>query len=195
MRGSPWEAAGGVILTCYALAAKRKVLWICALCAVSFAAWPVDALLVRPESAAGRGNFDRPAFTACAPLGQEFRTGYIHSLERTAVLDEYRIVNGRIWSWRESTRSHNAGLPFDVPRFGRFTSRPPWMVLEGGRQAWPELVLRVGDVQTGRNVFAYGGAASRVPLYARFPGRRLLFEVARLPLGEAIFITRRNDDL
>ena len=144
--------------------------------------WPVDALVIRtftpglpPEP---------PVFAVPAPLGQEFWTGYIHSVQRTPVLDVYRVLGGRVWSWRGYTQSHNAGLPFQAPALGRFHLRHPWMVSEGGRQAWPHIVLRVGNAELGRNVFAWerGENLDRIDLYQLYPGRRLILEVERLPL-------------
>jgi len=127
-------------------------------------------------------------FAALAPLGQECGTGYIHSVQRTPVLDVYRIIGGRIWSWREYTQSHNAGLPFQAPAFGRFRLHAPWMATEGGRQAWPRIVLRVGDAELGRNVFVWEGGAGRVRinLHEEWPGRRLALGVERLPLAYAL---------
>jgi hypothetical protein len=137
---------------------------------------PVDTLVIRcaPETEA--------LFMAPAPLGQEFSTEYIHSVQLTPVHDVYRIVNGRIWSWQERVMSHNAGLPFASPPFGRFRAEPPWMVFEGGRQSLENFFLRVGDAKLGRNVFSYGAQASRTALYERFPGKRLQLFVERRPL-------------
>jgi hypothetical protein len=56
------------------------------------------------------------------------------------------------------------------------------MVVEGGRQAWNVIVLRVGDAEFGRNHFSYGVKASRTALFERFPGKRLELRVERRPL-------------
>jgi len=148
--------------------------------------WPVDNLTIRPFTP---GAAEQAAlFAAPAPLGQEFWTGYIHSVQRTPVLDLYRIVNGRIWSWREYVQSHNAGLPFQAPACGRFYRQDLWMVIEGGRQAWGRLVLRVGDAKLGRNVLAWGRGKNTAPaaLHERYPGWPLVLAVERLPLAAAL---------
>lgn len=135
---------------------------------------PVDVLVIR---AAPPG--DPPLVRQAAPLGQEFWTRYLHSVQRTPVLDCYRIVNGRIWSWREYIQSHNAGLPFQKPLFGRFIMDAPWMIVEGGRQSWAGIALRVGDAELGRNAFAWGRGMPAVwfPLHERHPGKRLQIAV------------------
>jgi hypothetical protein len=146
---------------------------------------PVDALLIRVAPSAKmnetNGN-DAPLFAASAPLGQEFATEYIHSVQLTPVQDTYRIVNGRIWSWQERVQSHNAGLPFSRPPFGRFRMEPPWMVIEGGRQSWENIVLRVGNTTFGRNIFSYGVKAPRTALYENLPGKALQLRIERRPL-------------
>jgi hypothetical protein len=131
-------------------------------------------------------------FAVVAPLGQEFGTGYIHSVQRTPVLDVYRIAGGRIWSWREYAQSHNAGLPFQAPACGRFRMQHPWMVIEGGRQVWRQIVLRVGNAKLGRNVLTWerGPDRIRIDLYARYSGRRLALGVERLPLATAALAYR-----
>ena len=165
--------------------------------------WPVDGLIVR--SYAPDRTVEPPVFVALAPLGQEFGTGFIHSVQRTPVLDVYRIAGGRIWLWREYVQSHNAGLPFQAPAFGRFRLQYPWMVIEGGRQAWPRIVLRVGNAELGRNVFIWkqedGLCPSRmwriagrqdssmekgmvrIDLHEHYPGQRFTLGVERQPLA------------
>ena len=166
--------------------AKWKIALSAVLFGLSLVFWPVDRLAVRPF--APDLPLESPVFAAPAPLGQEFGTGYIHSVQRTPVLDVYRITGGRIWSWREYTQSHNAGLPFQAPASGRFRLQPPWMAVEGGRQAWPRIVLRVGDAELGRNVFVWerGADVVRINMYACWPGRRLALGVERLPLAYAL---------
>ena len=126
---------------------------------------PVDCLVVRNEEGT-------ELFRAVLPLGREYATRYIHSVQKTPVEDYYQIIRGRIWSVRERAQSHNAGLPFAAPEGGRFILDPPWMTVEGGRQNWPVIHLRVGDAGLGRNEFRNG---SWRPLYSEFPGRRLSF--------------------
>jgi hypothetical protein len=171
-----------VILALCRFSAKRKwshALLPCALALPAILLHPVDALVIRSSSG---GESSEPLFAAGAPLGRQFTTEYLHSVQLTPVQDIYHIVNGRIWSWQERVRSHNAGLPFSRPPFGRFRMDGPWMVIEGGRQSWREIHLRVGDAELGRNLFSWGRESPPTRLYERFPGRRLQLEVERLPL-------------
>ena len=180
------ETCMDAILALYAFSAKRRVrlaFLSCALLLLAVLLHPVDALLIRPASSAATLEPPVPLFAAAAPLGQTFSTEYIHSVQLTPVEDIYRIVNGKIWSWQERVQSHNAGLPFARPSFGRFRmDDPPWMVVEGGRQSWDAIVLRVGNAELGRNVFSFGANAPRTALYLRFPGKRLELRVERRPL-------------
>jgi hypothetical protein len=173
------------MLLFYHLPAKRKFLLLCALLPLSLLWRPVDVLVIRAAPSHGEARFSGPpVFRSAAPLGQEFWTRYTHSVQHTPVLDCYRVVNGRVWSWRGYVQSHNAGLPFQKPDFGRFIMDVPWMIVEGGRQSWGQFALRVGNDALGRNAFAYsrGMPATWIPLYADHPGRRLLIAVERLPL-------------
>ena len=166
------------ILSYCARGAKRKILWAILLFLISFAFWPVETLVIRSPEATS------PIFRAASPLGLDFWTIYIHSVERTPVLDRYRIANNRVWPWQTRIRSQNAGLPTHAPRFGRAYMTPCWLVIEGGRQAWPEIFLRVGNADLGRNAFHYGSSRNVpwVSLYDRHPGQRLHFGIERLPL-------------
>lgn len=184
MRVAPGTCTNA-ILALYAFSAKRKGAYAFLLGALLLLAalpHPIDALVVRFAAPGISGN-GAPLFAASAPLGQAFATEYIHSVQLTPVEDIYRIVNGKIWSWQERVQSHNAGLPFARPPFGRFRmDDPPWMVIEGGRQSWDAIVLRVGDAELGRNRFSYGVKMSRTALFERFPGQRLELRVERRPL-------------
>ena len=176
-----------IILPFYHLPAKRKFVLLLACFALALLWRPVDVLVMR-EAPPPHGDASQPpVFEGIAQLGQEVWTQYLHSVQLTPVLDCYRVVNGRIWSWREYVRSHNAGLPFQKPAFGRFVMDGPWMIVEGGRQAWERLALRVGNAELGRNAFAYGRGMPVVwrPLYQSHPGKRLLLEVERRPLLRA----------
>jgi hypothetical protein len=88
------------------LPAKRKFAFLSAFFLLTLLWRPVDVLVIRaappPQQAAPLS--EAPVFRGAAPLGQEFWTQYIHSVQRTPVLDCYRIVNGRVWSWREYTQ-------------------------------------------------------------------------------------------
>jgi hypothetical protein len=195
MRAAP-ETLMNAILALYAFSAKKKwrpVLLSCALLLLAALLHPIDALVIRPAPSAATLDpigCGWPLFAAAAPLGQEFATEYIHSVQLTPVEDLYRIVDRKIWSWQERVQSHNAGLPFARPPFGRFRMEPPWMVIEGGRQSWETLILRVGNDELGRNVFSYGVEAPRTALFERFPGKRLELRVERRPV---MTFLRRND--
>ena len=84
-------------------------------------------------------------------FGAPFETSYVHSVQLTPVIDEYRILGGRIWSWEERVQSHNAGLPFDAPQHGRFLVKSPWMIVQGGRVATTNIPYRVGTDSLGQN--------------------------------------------
>ncbi len=140
----------------------------------SLAGRPLDCLVVRGED--GTEFFMVPL-----PLGREYATRYAHSVQKTPVEDYYKVIRGRIWSVRERVQSHNAGLPFAAPEQGRFILDPPWMIVEGGRQSWPAIHLRVGDKELGRNEL-HLPSAPWLSLYSDFAGRRLSFFPAKAPL-------------
>ncbi len=70
-------------------------------------------------------------FSAPVPEGWAFTSRIVHSLEKTPVEDEYRVVSGQIWQWEERFQSNNAGLPTEVPSNGRFVSSPGWFIIRG----------------------------------------------------------------
>ena len=141
---------------------------------VGLAGRPVDCLVVRGEDGT-------ELFRAVLPLGREYATRYLHSVQNTPVEDYYQVIRGRIWSVRERVQSHNAGLPFAAPEGGCFLSDPPWMIVEGGRQNWPAINLRVGNAELGRNEFRPAEGPWQ-PLYSDFPGRRLSFSPEKTTL-------------
>jgi hypothetical protein len=112
-------------------------------------------------------------FSRSAPTGFSFILRYIHSVEQTPVEGEYRIVGGCIRQWEERVRSHNAGLPADAPRNGRFFSGEDWMHVQGGRAVFPSIRYRVGNSILGRNVLALAG--EEIELYKLYPDSLLLF--------------------
>jgi hypothetical protein len=175
------------------LPAKRKFALLSVFFLLALLWRPVDVLVLRlaPAPQQATPASEPPVFRGAAPLGQELWTQYLHSVQLTPVLDCYRIVNGRVWAWREYVQSHNAGLPFQKPACGRFVMDSPWMILEGGRQSWERIVLRVGSAELGRNAFAFcrGLPDVWIPLYESHSGKRLLIEVARLPLLSAVGLT------
>lgn len=105
-------------------------------------------------------------------FGAPFTTSYIHSVQLTPVIDEYRILGGRIWSWEERVQSHNAGLPFDAPAHGRFIVKAPWMIVQGGRIAAKNIAYRVGTESLGRNRWSLP-PFEEFPAFEAYPGRRV----------------------
>lgn len=155
--------------------------------AACLAGWPVDVLVVKDgEDAYVWYIAGTAALTASTGSGGQIATRYIHSVEKSPVEDWYALLNGRIWGWREKVRTHNAGLPFGAPRQGRFYHDPPWMVVEGGRQSWDRLFVRIGNEELGRNEILTPGGAW-FPLYRDFSGKRLTFLVERRPFLPAFF--------
>jgi hypothetical protein len=125
----------------------------------------------------GRGNL---LFSCPAPNGYSFFTAYIHSLERTPVLDNYRFVCGRLWGWEELTMSLNAGLP-SVPMPGvKLVISPPWMITQGGRRAQSKMYYRVGNDVFGRNTWRIG-PWNEINIFEKYPMQRLSLEVSAIP--------------
>lgn len=136
---------------------------------------PVDVLVISDEET---GVYFRPA-----PVGGRFILSYIHSVEKTLVEDDYRIVGGRIWSWEERVLSQNAGMPFVTPRNGRLIMDGEWLRFRGGRHAWNDLFYRVGNEIFGMNeFFVFPPYSSHHKLFRIFPSKRLRFSVSRFPM-------------
>jgi hypothetical protein len=138
--------------------------------------WPATVLEIR----LGNGNI---LFREPVPEGWAFTSRIVHSLERTPVEDEYRLVGGRIWQWQERFRSNNAGLPTVVPSNGRFLSSSEWFILRGGRNRWQCLDYRVGTSSLGRNVLTLEGYGA-VALFERLEGERIQIKPGYTALGK-----------
>lgn len=149
----------------------------CLALAGSLCLWPIDFMEI--QSSEGR--------VLALPLrsGQAFVARYIHSVELTPVEDEYRVVGGRLWVWEERVQSHNAGLPFEAPRNGRFIMDPPWMRVQGGRLSLGELFYRVGNAEYGKNEWSFPPFPP-VAIHQLYPGKRMALTVKKLPLAEAL---------
>ena len=134
------------------------------------------------EIASGEGVlFSRPI-----PVGYSFTTRYIHSVEKTPVEDDYRVVDGKIWAWEERVVSHNAGLPVVTPRNGRLVSDREWFRFRGGRGCWNRFYYRVGDESVGRNTLKLPGELpTTLELFRTLPSKKLEFSVGAKPLWEA----------
>lgn len=168
----------------FALFAASRRPWISAVATALLAAallpamlpgWPLDALEITratPESRAG----DSVVLHAPALLGRPIEASIIHSVQLTPVIDEYRIQEGRLWSWQERIMSHNAGLPSLKPERGRFVYDPPWMIVEGTGESWENFVYRVGTGELGRNTLRVSPSPRR-DLWREMPGTRLVFSI------------------
>lgn len=119
-----------------------------------------------------------------APNATAFVATYIHSVQLTPVIDDYRISCGTIWIWEERVRSHNAGLPFDAPERGRFLMRPPWMIVQGGRRRFKEIAYRVGTEEFGKNVWRLR-PFTEIEAYKKYPSARVVMSADIVPLYEA----------
>lgn len=129
---------------------------------------------------------DGGATLYAAPVrsGAPFVTEYEHSVQLTPVIDEYRIVQGRIWSWEERVQSHNAGLPFDAPTRGRFVMSPPWMIVRGGEIGMERIAYRVGTAELGKNKWRLS-PFDEIVAYEVLPSRRVFIEASGARLGDA----------
>lgn len=96
---------------------------------------------------------DEIVYAFPAPNAWKFETEYIHSLQLTPVIDDYRLTAGSLWSWEERVQSHNAGLPFAKPQNGRLIVSSPWFVFQGGRQKHRQVAYRVGSARLGHNIW------------------------------------------
>ncbi|MDR0648883.1 MAG: DUF1850 domain-containing protein [Synergistaceae bacterium] len=109
------------------------------------------------------------------PHGAPFTTAYVHSVEKTPVIELYRIADGKIWVWEEMVRSHNAGLPFDAPEHGSFIMEGSgWMIVRGGRRAMESIAYRVGNADIGQNRWHL--PPYFVKAYEKYPSRRVFIE-------------------
>lgn len=115
----------------------------------------------------------KQVFGRAVPPGFPFVLRFIHSVECTPVEGEYRVVGGIIRQWEERIRSHNAGLPGEAPRNGRFLPGKDWMTMQGGRAVFPLLRYRVGNSFLGRNSLFLNGR--EIALYRLYPDSVLLF--------------------
>lgn len=153
-------------------------------CCVAILCSPVSVIALSEE----RGTWLRTP----VPLGQRLVTGYIHSVQKTPVEDEYVVSDGWIWQWQERVKSHNAGLPTESPRNGSFSADSEWFVFRGGRMKWKTLMIRVGSERLGRNTLAFAPPLEDVSyeLFTVLPERVLFLQVYGLPLVEGLL--RRN---
>lgn len=135
---------------------------------------------------------------AASPMigGNAFTTEYIHSVQLTPVIDEYRILQGRIWGWEERVQSHNAGLPFDAPKRGRFVMDPPWMIVRGDGINTDRIAYRVGTADLGNNKW-FLPPFEEIKAYERFPSKRVFITsgIRRLASAPVIGLSLQAEDV
>jgi hypothetical protein len=118
------------------------------------------------------------------PNAYPFFTTYIHSLQLTPVIDDYRFVNGRIWGWEEWTQSHNAGLPSVPLPHSKFIMHSPWMIYRGGRYAANIVNYRIGDAKFGRNVWRLD-PWNAINIFEIYPKFSMAFRASIVPFRNA----------
>ena len=106
--------------------------------------------------------------------GESFVLRFIHSVERTPVESEYRVASKKIVHWEERFVSHNAGLPTEAPRNGRFIMERDWMILRGVGLSTRSIRYRVGDDELGRNLL-YLPDGTEILLFEEYPRQILYF--------------------
>jgi len=152
--------------------------------AAALAGWQVDCFQIYDE----KGDL---IFSAPAANGNKFTTRYVHSVERTPVEDEYRIVGGRIWIWEERVRSSNAGLPSMKPQRGSFIESGEWFIYRGGRKSVSEYYYRIGNELFGLNQADFEPFGRR-DFYRAFKGERLRVAVRTVNLLSAkVFVSEK----
>lgn len=138
-----------------------------------------------PVNCLSIGDGRTTLFSAPVSLGAPFVTEYVHSVQLTPVIDEYRILQGRLWSWEERVQSHNAGLPYDAPPRGRFILAPPWMIVRGGGIGTERIVYRIGTAELGRNLWRLPPYED-IEAYAILPSARVFIETSVERLKDAM---------
>lgn len=140
------------------------------LAAISAAGWRVDFFSI----------YDRTdiLFSSPVPHGCNLITEYIHSVEKTAVTDEYVISGGKIWSWEEGVSSSNAGMPSVLPNYMHFINDGEKLIFRGGRISQTAINLRVGNERFGRNcaILSY---YPKISLYKTLSDKRLTLAVSK----------------
>jgi hypothetical protein len=124
--------------------------------------WAAVALLL--------GSCARPPdLSVCLPPDGRFELRYVHSVERTPVVERYRVRDGRLWLEGMRFQSLGWGLPAEG-----FVRRGGWFETTGPPRPLDSLVLRVShqvrpELVAGRQIF---------PLDRRVPdGAALRLEV------------------
>lgn len=142
-------------------------------------AWPVNYLEITTADEAGE-----VVLAAAVVGGDSFVTTYIHSVQLSPVVDDYRVVGGKLWSWEERVLSHNAGLPFAAPEHGRFIFDPPWMIVQGGRHTFETILHRVGNERFGKNTWRLA-PWSEIRIFELRPGKKMAIRASVRALKDA----------
>ena len=127
---------------------------------------------------------DRLLYSCPMPNGYSFVTAYIHSLELTPVIDDYRFVGGRMWGWEEWTKSLNAGMPSVSSPYTRTIVTPEWIITRGGRRSGL-IYYRVGTEEFGRNTWTLE-PWEEIKIFEKYPMYRMAFETSVVPFRKAL---------
>jgi hypothetical protein len=158
----------------FKIALKTVLALVCAL--ISYPSLPVNYFVV--------SHRDKVILAAPLPNAYPFFTTYIHSLQLTPVIDDYRFINGRVWGWEEWTQSHNAGLPSVPSPHSKLIMRSPWMIYRGGRNAANVINYKVGDAKFGRNLWRLA-PWDTINIFEIYPKFRVAFRVSTVPFKNA----------
>ncbi|MDR1579539.1 MAG: DUF1850 domain-containing protein [Synergistaceae bacterium] len=156
------------------IALKTILALVCAL--IVYPSLPVNYFVV--------SHRDKVILASPIPNAYPFFTTYIHSLQLTPVIDDYRFVNGRIWGWEEWTQSHNAGLPSVPSPHSKLIMSSPWMIYRGGRNAADIINYKVGDARFGRNLWRLA-PWDTINIFKVYPKFRMEFRVSTVPFKNA----------
>lgn len=141
---------------------------------------PLAAAALVLALCAASGAFPRRALTLCLPPDGRFELHYVHSVERSPVVERYRVsTDGSLWLEGMRFRSLGWGLPADS-----FVVRAGWFETTGPARRLDRLVVRVSrlarqELRAGARVLALpavarDGAALRVEAGAARPCRAVV---------------------
>jgi hypothetical protein len=119
-----------------------------------------------------------------APNAYPFFTEYAHSFQLTPVIDDYRLVNGKIWGWEERTQPRGAAPPSLPSPNPRLTISPPWMIIRGRRNETSLINYRVGNARFGRDLWRFD-PWDTINIFEIYPLFSLSLESGIVPFKEA----------
>ena len=95
---------------------------------------------------------------------------YIHSVERTPVIENFLIQDdGQLLLTSTAYKSYGVGTP-SLPEEGRLTLKDGWIVLDNLRRIYPDIRVRVGT-EAGLSL---GVGSKLYPIYQWFPAGSLV---------------------